>query len=184
MQDGDIIALYFKRDERAIEQTAEKYGNYLTTIATNILKDIFDAEECVNDTYVRTWNSIPPTHPSRLSAFLGKITRNIALDRYKEKYAEKRGGRVAECLEELSECVGTSDVEDALAYKELAVLISRFLRSRGELSRKVFVLRYFHQSSISDIARIHSISENHVKTILYRERERLKKLFCKEGIFI
>ncbi len=184
MQDSEIITLYFSRDERAIEETDTKYGAYLSTIARNILEDIFDSEECVNDTYVRTWNSIPPTRPTRFSAFLGKITRNLALDRYKEKNAEKRGGRVAASLDELSECVGTGEIEDELNYKELALSINSFLRQRKPLARKIFIQRYFYQHSIDEIATLQHISKSSVKTTLHREREALADHFRKEGIDI
>lgn len=185
MQDSQIIALYFERDERAIEETATKYGAYLYTIAKNILLDTFDSEECVNDTYVRTWNTIPPTHPTRFSAFLGKITRNIALDRYKEKNAEKRGGRVAASLDELGECVGLSgELTDELEYRELTLIINRFLRKRKPIARKIFILRYFHQYSIVEIAKLHNVGESYVKTTLYREREALADLFRREGVNI
>ena len=184
MQDCDIIKLYFDRDEQAIEETAAKYGEYLKAIAKNILYDIFDAEECVNDTYMRTWESVPPTYPTRLAAFLAKITRNLSLDRYKSKNAEKRGGRVTASLDELTECVGNGDIEAELNYKELGAAISRFLRTRTEMARRVFICRYFHQSSIGEISGLHGISEANVKTLLYRERAALRKFFLKEGIFL
>ena len=184
MQDCDIIKLYFDRDESAISETAAKYGEYLTTIAKNILYDVFDAEECVNDTYMRTWESVPPTYPTRFSAFLAKITRNISLDRYKSKHAEKRGGRVAASLEELSECVGEGDVEAELDYRELGEAISRFLRNRRELARRVFICRYFYQKSVSEISVLHRISEASVKTLLHRERIALREFLLKEGMLV
>ena len=113
MQDSQIIELYFSRDEQAIIKTAEKYGGYCATIATNILHDSFDSEECVNDAYLAAWNSIPPARPEHLSSYLAKLTRNIALNRYKAKNAERRGGgEFAVSLDELGDCIADESMEE------------------------------------------------------------------------
>ena len=177
MQDSEIIELYFARDERAIEETATKYGRYCTKIAENLLSDIFESEECVQDTYVRTWNTVPPTRPSIFKAFLAKITRNLALDRVSERNAQKRGGRLAESLDELSECVADdSDVTDTVMLKETAEIINKFLGGEKELARVIFVRRYFYLDSVGEIARFLGIGESRVKTTLFRMRERLKEV--------
>ena len=132
MNDQEIIALYWAKEDRAISATAEKYGSYCHAIAYNILYDRFDAEECVNDTYLGAWNSIPPQRPNRLAAFLGKITRNLALNRYKHNHAAKRsGGQVEIALSELENCI--PDVKGVEQVEEEALLVSRnksfFVRS-------------------------------------------------------
>lgn len=182
MQDNDIIELYFARDERAIAATSEKYGGYCYSIVMNILSDPQDAEECVNDTWLRAWCAIPPTRPNALRVFLGKITRNLALDRYKARTAEKRaGGEFAMSLEELGECVGQMDETET---REIGASISRFLRTQPELSRKMFVCRYFYCESVADIARRFAVGEGRVKSALFRMRSKLKEHLEKEGIWV
>lgn len=183
IDDRDIIELYLNRDERAIDETAEKYGEYCKKIAFNILSDSFDAEECVNDTYLRTWNSIPPTMPRVLSAFLAKITRNLALDRYKKKAAQKRSG-VSVSLDELAECLGGRDISDEIEAAALGEAISKFLLTESEICRRIFVRRYFFEDSIDEIAKFYRISEGKVKTSLHRTRTRLAKFLMEEGIYI
>jgi len=182
MKDTEIIKLYFERDERAIEETANEYGKYLSRIAYNILSDEFESEECVNDTYMRAWSLIPPEVPRYLSAFLAKITRNLSLDRARARVADKRGGGAAVLsLDELSECVGGTEVE--IDSAEIAEVINRFLSRLGELDRRMFLLRYFHEESISQIARKFKKSEGSVKVRLHRLRAELKILLVKEGLF-
>ncbi len=184
MQDCEIIELYFARDERAIAATSEKYGTYCTKIAINILNDIFESEECVNDTYMRVWNAIPPTKPNIFRAFLAKITRNIALDRLSSKNSKKRGSRFFESLDELEECVGNADIADSLESDEITKILNKFLYSERELVRRIFIRRYFYLDSVKTIAKMHGIGEGRVKTILFRAREKLAELLSKEGIFI
>ena len=128
LEDHAIVALYWAREERALEETDRKYGSYCRTISNNILRNREDAEECVNDTYMRAWNAMPPQRPAILSSFLGKIARNLSLDRYKARHAEKRGGgSLPLALDELGECIpGQNGVEQALAEAELARSIDRF----------------------------------------------------------
>ena len=184
MKDEEIIELYFSRDELAIVKTAEKYGVYCHTIAYNILHDDFDADECVNDTYNKTWQAIPPTRPKLFKSFLGKITRNLSLDRYEMAHAEKRGGRVAESLDELSECAGGFDFNDKLDSEAIVAVINRFLGDLRELDRRIFVRRYFFEDSISEIAKMHKISEGQVKTALFRMRKGLSERLKLEEVFI
>lgn len=182
MTDEKIIELYFGRDERAIEETANSYGRYLWKIAYNILSDEYESEECVNDTYVRTWNAIPPEVPRFLSAFLARITRNLSLDRLRVRASERRGGGVAVLsLDELAECVGGVEVETDSA--EIAAVINRFLARLGEEDRRIFLLRYFHEERIAEIARRFRRTEASVKVKLHRMREVLREMLRKEGLF-
>lgn len=139
MRDHEIIELYWARNESAIAATAEKYGSYCNTIAYNILHSKEDAEECANDTYLGAWNSIPPQRPNRLSIYLGKITRNLALNRYKRYTAEKRGhGQVVLALSELEDCVPSeTTVEQTIEENELAAAIDRFLYAKPKLNRNI-----------------------------------------------
>lgn len=184
MEDFRIIELYFARDERAIAETSEKYGRYCFAVANNLLADEPESEECVNDTYMRAWNTIPPTRPSIFRAFLAKITRNLALDRIDKRKAEKRGGNLAESLDELSECVGGSDGFEQLELRELTKIINDVLKAESELSRNIFIRRYFYLDSIADISKKYHLKEANVKTILYRTRQRLAKRLAKEGIIV
>lgn len=183
LQDSEIIELYISRDERAISETAEKYGAYCEKIAYNILLDSFDAEECVNDTYMRTWNAIPPTLPRILSSFLAKITRNLALDRYRKKNTAKRSGYETS-LNELSECVGGRDISDEMEISDIGAAISRFLLTESDISRRLFIRRYFFEDSVGEIAKAHGLSTSAVKTSLHRTRLRLKAFLSEEGIYI
>lgn len=186
MKDIEIIDLYWERDESAIAATAEKYGNYCHTIAYNILRSNRDAEECTNDTYLGAWNSIPPSRPNRLSIYLGKITRNLALNRYKRYAAEKRGcGQVELVLSELEACIpANTSVEQAAEEKELAAAIEHFLYSKPKLNRNIFVRRYWHLYSIKDIAEAYGISESKAASMLFRMRNELKTYLEKEGIML
>ena len=173
MEDIQIIELYLSRNEDAIEKTDEKYGNYCKTIAYNILENSADAEECKSDTYFKLWNSIPPIIPQIFSAFIAKIVRNIALDRYRLDNRAKRGGRVCLSLEELEECVGEETVEEKIYSKELGRLISDFLRGESEKARIVFIKKYFFEKSVNEIAKELYLTDANVKTTLSRTRARL-----------
>lgn len=183
MEDNKIIELYWQRDEMAIKECQIKYGAYCGTIANNILCSAEDVEECVNDTWLRVWNVIPPQKPSRLSVFLGKITRNLAIDKYRKGNAQKYGGgQVALCLDELSECIGEDDpIEDRVALRDL---LNTFLRCLSEKNRDIFLMRYWYLMPISEIAKRYDISEGAVKMILQRIRNKQKEYFKKEGVGI
>lgn len=184
MEDRNIVDLFFRRDKRAITEMSEKYGRRLLRIATNILGDGRDAEECVNDTYLRVWNSIPPNDPENLLCYSAKIVRNLSLNLYKRNSTQKRGGVSAEeAYDELSECLPDSEgVEDKLDEKELAKIINGFLGSLPKKSRVIFVRKYWKLDSIKIIASDLKISETNVKNILFRTRQKLKKLLTQEGV--
>lgn len=183
MDDAKIVQLYWERDEQAIPATADKYGNYCTSIAMNILDSLEDAEECVNDTYWSAWNSIPPHRPSILSAYLGKITRNLSIKRYKRNTADKRGGGQATVvLDEIAEFVSDAgSVEQEIDYKELVKAIDRFLDRLPADKRNIFVCRYWYFDSISDIANRFGITENNVSVTLNRLRLKLHNYLLERG---
>ena len=184
MEDSKIIDLYFERSQSAIKETHEKYGHYCHTIAYNVLYSYEDAEECVNDTYLRAWKSIPPHRPSRLSAFLGKITRNLALDRYDSRTSKKRECPLELALEEISECVPDVSAERESDGGVLRDAINSFLASLPRRTRIIFMQRYWYLSSISEISASLGISESNVKVILMRTRKKFKEFLEKEEIFI
>ena len=154
MDDKAILDLYWSRSEQAISETDTKYGAYCFTIAYNILSNREDSEESVSDTYMAAWNSMPPKRPAVLSAFLGKMTRYISLDRWKKRSRLKRGGGEMElCLEELQNCVsGQESTEDTVIRKDTISAVNRFLDSLSETERKIFLCRYWYLESVKDIA--------------------------------
>ena len=186
MEDEKIIELYWTRDEGAITATDEKYGNYLKTIAGNILKDERDSQECVSDTYMGAWNAIPPERPSILKAFLGKITRNLSLKKYRDMTADKRGGgETALALEELVECIASgSTVEGQLEGRAITEALNTFLSGLAAEERKIFVLRYWYLESVKDVAARFGYGESKVKMTLKRTRDKLKDHLAKEGIYV
>ena len=183
MNDKNIVDLYFSRDEEAIVQTNNKYGRYCYSIAYNILTNKEDAEECVNDTYLKAWRSIPPRRPSVLSTFLGKITRHISIDRWRERVASKRGGgEVTIALEELEDCVaGLQNVEMEYERRELIRAYVKFLDMLPVAERRVFLCRYWYVDSIETIAEKFGFSQSKVKTMLFRARAKLRKQLAEEG---
>lgn len=183
MNDNAIVGLYFERSETAISETAKKYGRYCHRIAKNILKSDDDADECVNDAYLRAWNSIPPNRPENFQAFIGKITRNIALDLHSRLNAKKRSGdRYAAALEELNGCLSDSAAGDFTDELALSQMLSDFLRSVPERSRNIFIKRYWYMESIKDIARTYDLTESNVNVILHRTRDALKHYLESEGV--
>ena len=183
MEDKEIIKLYLDRNEQAIAATSEKYGSYCKTISVNILKNDEDAEECVNDTYMKTWNAIPPQIPVIFSAFLGKIVRNISFNRYRQNTSQKRGGSdMPLILDELGEIVsGKESVEDEIDKKELLRDINGFLNSISEYKRGIFIRRYWYSDKVSDIAKRYGKSENSVSVELNRIRKKLSEYLLKRG---
>lgn len=176
MEDSQIIALYWERNEQALQSTAEKYGRYCFAIAYNILLNKEDSEESVNDTYMSAWERIPPHRPSVLSTFLGKITRRISLNKWRNKTCGKRGGgEVPLALDELSECIPAEEnTERVVEQKELAQAINRFLGTLPETQRDIFVSRYWFMASISEISGKFNFPESKTKSILFRTREKLR----------
>ena len=183
MEDSQIVQLYWDRDEQAIPHTAEKYGGYCLSVAGNILGNSKDAEECVNDTYLNAWNAIPPHRPQVLSAFLGKITRNLAFNRHKCNTADKRGGgEAAAVLEELAEVVsGKDNVEQEVDRGELVSAIDAFLKRLPADRRSMFVCRYWYFDSVSSIASRFGMTENHVSVTLNRLRFKLRHDLLERG---
>ena len=183
MTDEAIINLYFKRDERAIPETDLKYGGYCHSIAYSILQDYEDTRECLNDTWLRTWNSIPPNRPQNFRIFLAKISRNLAFDRYRAEHSQKRGGgETPECIDELSECIaGAGDAYEELSAKELGAAVNSFLKSIPENDANIFIRRYFYVETVSDIAKRYKLKENNASVKLNRVRKKLRKYLEKEG---
>ncbi len=184
MRDTDIVNLYWERDERAIGETDAVYGNYLLKIAKNILANTEDSKECVNDTYVKAWHSMPPQRPAVLSAFLGKLTRELSIDRLRTKTRQKRGGsQYTYALEELGDITTDGDTTaDTAQLHALAQSIGAFLQTLPLPARHIFVGRYFFLDSIRDIAAYCHKSEGAVKTTLHRTRAALKEHLEKEGL--
>lgn len=183
-EDSRIIELFFARDEKAISETHSKYGRYCYSIAYNIIAVNEDCEECVNDTLVRAWNAIPPQKPKKLSAFLGRITRNLSLNKYFEKAADKRGsGQAAIVLDELAECVSSGvTTEDVSDNNTLRRALNDFLCSLETEKRIIFMQRYWYMMPVKAIAAEHSSTESRIKMMLHRTRNELKEHLIKEGI--
>lgn len=186
MEDKQLIDLYWERSETAISETAKKYNRYCHTIAFNILHNNEDAEECVNDTYMRAWGVIPPQRPNRLSTFLGKITRNLSLNKYEKYAAEKRGfGQVPLALDELQDCIpAVGSVEQTIEDEVLIEIINRYLASLSREIRIIFIRRYWYLSPVNEIAADYNFSESKVKMTLLRARNELKQFLEKEGIVL
>ncbi len=184
MDDTKIIDLYWARSESAIEETSKKYGSYCRSIAFRILHNDQDSEECVNDTWLGAWNAMPPKRPAVLSTFLGRITRNLSLNRWREYNAEKRGGgEMTVTLEELRECVpAPGGVEAALDDMALTEQIDRFMGALPAEKRKIFIQRYWYLCSIREIANNCGVSASKVKATLFRTRQALREALRKEGI--
>ena len=183
MEDQQIIALYWSRDPQAIEHSSRKYGAYLFTVAHRILSSREDCEECVNDTWLRAWNGMPPQRPDILRMFFAKITRNLAFDVFKSHHAEKRGGgQVDLALEELAECIPhETDVEDQLLAEALGETVRQFVAALPPREADVFARRYFFAEPVKDIAQSYGLRPNHVSVLLRRTREKLKEYLLEEG---
>ncbi len=183
MEDVRIIELYWARSQEAIIQTKTKYGRLIFSIAMRILRIAEDAYECENDTYLKAWHSMPPQRPDHLSAYLGKITRNLSLDRYEREHAQKRGGSsMSLILDELEECIPSG--ENGELSLEMRDLLNRFLEGQTERARVLFVRRYWFGDSVKEIARRYDLGESLVKMTLLRTRNALKALLEKEGVSV
>lgn len=183
MEDKDIVQMYWDRNERAIDETSAKYGSYCTSIAMNILHNREDAEECVNDTYLNTWKSIPPHKPNMLSTFLGKIVRNLSFNKYKQTHSAKRGGdETALILDELREIVSDKEaVLDSVLRNELIKSIDSFIKTLPAEKRYIFIRRYWYSDSIKRVAAGCGRSENSVSVELNRMRNKLRKYLTERG---
>ncbi len=176
MEDRMIVDLYWARDEQAIAQTDNRYGGYCRTIAQNIVGNTADAAECVNDTYMDAWNSIPPHRPARLGTFLGKITRRIAIDRVRRDTAQKRGGgQLPLVLEELSACVPDHrTLDEEIDRRALQEALNAFVTALPKTEQRVFLRRYWYMESIEVIADDSGFSQSKVKSMLARTRRKLR----------
>ena len=180
MEDHRIVDLFWQRSGDAVTQAREKYGNYCYAIALRLLSDRLDAEECVNDTWLGAWNAMPPQRPLCLPPFLGRIARNIALDRRDYNIAGKRGGFEA-VLEELGECVGGTPLEEAVDLRVLGETISDYLDTISPTARRVFLRRYWFCDSLAEIALRYGFTQGKVKSILFRARQGLRDYLIREG---
>lgn len=183
MEDEQIVQLYWERSDRAISETAYKYGTYCRSIAQNILQNPEDAEEIVNDTWLGAWNAMPPHRPGVLSTFLGKLTRRISIDRFRTRTRHKRGGdTVTLALEELNECVpGGQDIQQELEQRELVRAIDRFLDTLPDRERRIFLCRYWYLDDIASISARFGFTRSKVKSMLYRIRNKLRTHLQEEG---
>ena len=185
LPDEEIIELYWSRDERAISATDDKYRKFLLNVAYNIVYDDLDCEECLNDTYLGTWNRIPPTRPNVLRAFLSRIMRNVAVTRFRKKTADRRvPSELTVSLEELEDCMSTDpSVEDEVAICALSRALNKYLREMDEKDRLIFICRYYYADKIMEIADMMDISRNTVTKHLTRIREELREYLIKEGVW-
>jgi RNA polymerase sigma-70 factor (ECF subfamily) len=184
LEDYKIVDLYWARSEDAIRQTEIKYGRMLVSISSALVPTVQDAEECVSDTYVAAWESMPDERPIYLGAFLSKIIRRISIDKYRREHSQKRGG-MENFIDELGECIPSeTDLQTEYDNRRLSELLNTFLRSLDEQKRTIFVRRYFFSDSISDIAEMLGVSEGKTKTVLHRTRNELRKFLEREGVAI
>lgn len=182
MEDKQILDLYWERSETAIVETERKYGRYCHYIAYQILHNDEDAKEVVNDTYLKTWNTIPPQRPDPLKPYVGMISRQLALDVYEAQHAQKRSGQVPLVLDELSECISGHEVgADIGESVALSDSLSRFIWALPRRTRNIFVRRYFYMSSIAEIAKDFTMKESNVTMLLLRTRRKLEQFLKKEG---
>ena len=184
MTDEKIIALFWQRSETAIAETSKLYGRYFHSVAFGILRNEEDAKETVNDTYLKAWNSIPPQWPHHLKAFLGRITRQLSINRLEHNSAKKRAGSQYQlALDELSECIVQSqeDFADTIALRDS---LNQFLHSLPPEARRIFIRRYWHLHSVKEIADTYSISESKVKSLLMRTRNKLKQHLMEGGFLL
>lgn len=184
MEDKQIVALYWERSENAIAETEAKYGRYCRYIANNILHSAQDTEECVNDTYQRAWETLPPKKPELLSAYLGKITRNLAINRSRYDQAKKRAPNFAIILDEVGEFIPDPSQEDITDELHLRQAINTFIASLPKETSIMFVRRYWYMSAVRDIAIDLGITESKVKVVLMRTRKKFKEHLEREGISV
>lgn len=183
MEDSGILELYFLRSEQALRESDRKYGAYCGAIAYGILQNREDTEETVNDTWLSAWNAIPPRRPECLKGFLGRITRNGAIDRWRRRTAEKRGGEMVLALEELGECIPSGDnVEQQVQAAELGKVLEAFLQTLPEERRRMFLMRYWYLAPIREIAQRLGWTEGRVRTALHRIRKQLLVYLQERGM--
>ena len=183
LPDPEIVELYWNREERAIDETDKKYRQYLHRIAYNIVHDDLDCEECLNDTYLGTWNSIPPTRPNAFQLFLSKIMRNIAIDKYRRNSVKRNvPSELVVSLDELDECMAVaSSVEEEYLVENLRRVLNDFLNSQSERAYTAFICRYYYADYIENIAEMLGVHKRTVLRELARMRHELRDRLCEEG---
>ncbi|MCI1930401.1 MAG: sigma-70 family RNA polymerase sigma factor [Clostridia bacterium] len=184
MDDSEIINLFFERSEQAIIELSKKYGKVCKKVSQNILNNVSDAEECVNDAYLGTWNSIPPQRPNPLLTYVCRIVRNLSIKRYHMNTAVKRNSFYDIALEELEDCIPSSNTDEEFDAKELAKVIDNFLDTLNRDSRVMFVRRYWFSDSLSEIAKMFGINEHNVSVRLFRIRKKMKKYLKREDVYL
>lgn len=184
MEDSEIIELYWKRDDRAIAQTAASYGMRLQRLSDGILNNQEDAQECVNDTYLHTWNRIPPERPHYFYAFLAKICRYVSLGKLDWNCAAKRKADIVTLTSEMEMCIPDNRMQQRLEAEELGLLLSEFLKEQTEDNRLIFMRRYFHMDSVEEIAMRYGFTQSKVKTQLHRMRTKLYHYLEREGVSV
>jgi RNA polymerase sigma-70 factor (ECF subfamily) len=187
MDDNEIIDQFWTRSELAISAVSDKYSKYCRSIASNILGNAEDTEEVINDTYHRVWNAIPPERPNSLRAFIGRITRNLSLDRLEKAKAEKRGGgQFNVLLSELEECIAdrSDSFDDLIETEAITAALNTFLSGQRAENRRIFVRRYWRAASIEEIAADFNMTAGKVKSILFRMRSKLRNHLESEGIYL
>ena len=182
MEDAKIIALFWERNEQAVQETDAAYGRKLYVLSNHILNNREDAEESVSDTYMETWKTIPPKHPKYFYAFLAAICRNLSLNRLDWRMAAKRNAEVVALTQEMELCIPDNRSNDELDRRELRRILESFLESLSGESRLIFLRRYLYVDTVAEIAARYGISESKVKTQLHRTRTRLRTYLAKEGI--
>ena len=184
MEDRQIVELYWQRSEQAVAETDRKYGRYCEAIAYAVCSDRQDAEECVNDTWLRAWNAMPDERPTALGAFLGRITRNLAINLFERKNRQKRGGgQMTVALEELEDCIpGREDPQRQVELEELRQALGRFVAELNETEKMVFTARYWYLKSVEEIAGRMGFTQSRVKSLLFRLRRRLGRYLEEEGL--
>jgi RNA polymerase sigma-70 factor (ECF subfamily) len=186
LEDDAIVELYWERNEKAISETDKKYGRYLYTIAYNILHERLDCEECLNDTYLGTWNTIPPTRPTAFQVFISKIARNVAVDKYRERSANKRiPSEMIVSLDEIGDAITYDEsIEESEAFKVVVGILNDYLKSVDAQKQLMFVCRYYYFDKVDDIASMMGLSSRSVFRTLAAMREELKERLQKEGISV
>ena len=185
MEDEEIVALYWRRDENAIRETDGKYGAFCQRIAMNILHSIEDSEECVSDTYTRCWDTMPPQRPGSLRAYLGTIIRNFSISRYRSGHAQKRSGGTEVLLSELAECLPAAEnLQRTVEARELGELVSVWLEQLDRENRALFIRRYWNGDAVRDLAAEWNVRPNALTKRLLRLRESLRQYLEREGISV
>lgn len=182
LEDFEIVDLYFKRDEKAISETEAKYGYYGMAIAGKLLDDGRDVEECLSDSYIALWNSIPPTRPNSLKAYFSKLVRNLSIKKFEYNKAAKRNSDLEVSLNELENVLADKEIKPEFSEEDIAHLISKFLRTQKLEARNIFIRKYYYFESLDEICERYEISESKVKSVLFQMRKRLRKYLEKEGV--